>query len=312
MGILVGVDLGGTHLRAATVTSDGQAGPVVRKAHGREDARTMAAAVVALAADLAKGEPVDALGIGFPGWVVPGTGHVIRGPNLGWMDEPFGQMLRSALPGARVVVVNDLKAIAWGESRFGAGRGAKVAGVVFVGSGLGTGVVTNGVLQEGATGVAGELGHAKVAIDGEPCGCGQRGCFEAYVGGANIDKRLRAMVRDGKVPALLEAAGGEWERVHVGMADAVVRSGDSELSMVWQEIGDLLGLALTAFASVHNPDKLVMGGGVWTTCPALREIATNRLQASLLPPAWDAIRMVDATLGDSAGILGAASLAASR
>lgn len=309
MSVTLGVDLGGTHLRAAAVAADGTSGPVVRRAHGREDAEVMAAAVAGLAHELAPGEPIAALGLGFPGWVVPGSGHVIQGPNLGWIDEPFGQMLREALPGTRVVVHNDLNAIAWGECRFGAGRGAKVAGVVFVGSGIGSAVVTDGVLQEGASGLAGEIGHAKVVLDGEPCGCGARGCIEAYVGGANLDRRLKTLARNGKARRLLQDAGGDPEKIHVGMADALVRAGDEDLSVVWREVGDMLGLVLTAYASAHNPDRLIMGGGVWTGCPALREIALARLKASLLAPAYEVLEIVDGALGDLAGILGAADLA---
>src|SRR5204863_7143625 len=115
--------------------------------------------------------------------------------------------------GRPVRVVNDLSAAAWGEAQVGAARGATDAILVFVGSGVGSGLILDGKLYEGSGGISGELGHIKVVPGGRRCGCGEVGCLEAYVGGANFSERLRQLTAEGRGTGIIKEAGGDTARL---------------------------------------------------------------------------------------------------
>src|SRR5512142_3058877 len=195
MPLAIGVDLGGPNARAAVVDVD--TGEIVA-AHKeplreRDPARVVevvrhALAEAAGAASVAV-SAAGGVGVGVAGQCLGATGVVLNAPNLGWRDVPFGALVAQAA-GAPARIVNDLSAAAWGERQLGAARGVDDAVLVFVGSGVGSGLILGGRLHDGARGVAGELGHVKVRpLRGgppRPCGCGQRGCLEAYAGGHNL------------------------------------------------------------------------------------------------------------------------------
>jgi glucokinase len=201
----LGVDLGGTNARAAVVDTD--TGEIVA-AHkeplrDRSPARVVEVVRHALsqAATCAGVEVarVTSVGVGVAGQCLGATGVVVNAPNLAWRDVPFGELLRAAV-GAPVRIANDLSVAAWGEKRFGAAKGIDDVVLVFVGSGVGSGLILGGRLHEGAQGVAGEFGHVKVRPrrpEAAPrrCGCGMIGCLEAYTSGMNVAARVRESSR---------------------------------------------------------------------------------------------------------------------
>jgi glucokinase len=227
---------------------------------------------------------------------------------MGWRDVPFGDLLRARIP-APVRIANDLKAIAWGEYRFGAAKGSESTVAVYLGSGIGSGAVVHGVLVEGADGFAGEIGHVKVGRHRWLCGCGARGCLEALVGGHNLSEILASDARQGNAPRILALAGGDVAAIHPGHGDQAAREGDTHASGLWDEVADTLARGLAALVSVFNPDKLVMGGSVWHGCPELRRRTVPLLRELAVGPSGARVEIVEGALGELGGLAGAADLA---
>lgn len=299
MTAVIGVDLGGTNLRVAAF--DGlAAGPIAAVRHPVGDDRAVGAVIEAL------GAAVDAVaaeagfdravpvGVGIAAMLSDRRGTVANAPNLGWRDVDFGARLAARL-GRPLGVYNDVNAIAYGEYGLGAGHGARDLLAVFVGTGIGAGVIADGRLVEGATNCAGELGHVKVAwgADAAPCNCGGRGCVEAYVGGVHLQARIRA----------------ESKHQHAGEVDAAAAAGEPWAAALWERSATLLAVAIGNAVTVLNCDRVVLGGGVLGRAPALRARTVAAMEELMPPALWAPLSIVDAALGDDAGLLGAALLA---
>jgi glucokinase len=272
-------------------------------------AETVRAAAAQAGVDLGALSGVG-IGVGVAGQCEGTTGVVINAPNLGWRDAPFGDLLKQEL-GLGVEVVNDLAAAAWGERSFGAAKGADDAALVFVGSGVGCGLILGGRLHHGALGVAGEIGHMKVAPRGavpRKCGCGEWGCLEAYAGGMNLAARVRDEVADGRAGGVLEAAGGDASRLSAAAVEGAYQAGDPYARELWAEVGELLGTAMANLVTLLNPSRVVLGGGVLLGCPNLERIVRAHLGDRTLRVARRGLLVVRAGLGDDAGVVGAALL----
>ena len=316
--LVLGVDLGGTNVRAAAV--DAATGAIVA-AHkeplrDRTPPRVVEVIVHAIGeASAAAGLPpgrVERVGVGVAGQCLGTSGVVLNAPNLGWRDVPFGALLSAAL-GAPVKVANDLSVAAWGEKRFGAAKGLDEVALVFVGSGVGCGLILGGRLHNGAQGVAGEFGHVKVRParserEPRPCGCGERGCLEAYTSGMNVAARVREELEAGARSALRELAGGDLSRVNASLVDDAHRAGDAYAIALWEEVGDLLGTAIANLVTILNPARVILGGGVLLGCPALDAVVRGRFDAAVSRSATRELTIERAWLGDDAGVIGAAVL----
>ncbi|HEX9308629.1 MAG TPA: ROK family protein [Anaeromyxobacter sp.] len=317
MALALGVDLGGTNARAAVV--DGDTGEIVA-AHkeplgDRAPARVVEVVEHALreAAGAARLDPASArsIGVGVAGQCLGATGVVLNAPNLGWRDVAFGELLRAAV-GVPIRIANDLSVAAWGEKRFGAAKGFEDVVLVFVGSGVGAGLILGGRLHEGAQGVAGEFGHMKVrpARPGprRRCGCGQEGCLEAYTSGMNVAARVREEIAAGAATTILTRAGGDPARVSASLVDDAWRVGDVYARALWDEVAELLGIAIANLVTLLNPARLILGGGVLLGCPALADLVRARFDAAVSISATTGLTIERAWLGDDAGVIGAAVL----
>lgn len=310
--VAVGVDLGGTNCRAALV--DVEAGrileevkePVTDKAPAQ-----VAELVRATVQRLPGSDGRKGVGVGFAGMLRGWSGVVANAPNFGWREVNLRALLRERL-GTQVELFNDLNAIAYGEQRFGAGRGTADMLCIYIGTGVGGGLILDGRLYIGATHLAGEIGHTKVVPGGRPCGCGQRGCIEAYVSGRNLALRAHEELSAAGAPAsaALALAGGDPARVHAGHLDQAARQGDAYASALWGEIAPLLGMVLANAVTLLNPSRLVMGGGVWEGAPELRRRSLAAYQDLVNAASGEPVSVHDTILGDTAGMLGAASLIA--
>jgi glucokinase len=316
--LTLGVDLGGTNVRAAVVDAD--TGTIVaahREALRDRSPRAVvdlirAAAARAVGSAGASLEAMGRAGVGVAGQCLGSTGVVLNAPNLGWRDVPFGEMLRGAL-GLPAIVANDLSAAAWGERRFGAARGIDEVALVFVGSGVGSGLILGGRLHEGASGVAGEFGHVKVRparaeTRARRCGCGEWGCLEAYTSGVNVAARVREEIAAGARTRVLDLAGGDPERVTAGLVDQACQGGDGYAVALWDEVGELLGTAIANLVTLLNPARLILGGGVLLGAPSLAELTRRHLEEKVSRTAAKALTVERAWLGDDAGVVGAAAL----
>jgi len=315
--LALGIDLGGTNARVAVVDAATGALVAVRKEPLAEKGpQPVARAVAALAKAVAAEAKVELAALGTAGVGVAGqclglTGIVVNAPNLGWRNVAFGGMLSGAL-GQPVRVTNDLSAAAVGEHAFGAAKGASDALVVFVGSGVGAGLILGGRLHEGAYGVAGELGHVKVRPikpdqKGRFCGCGEWSCLEAYAGGVHVAARVREDVNAGLADRV-KALAGDDAGISAATVEAAYEDGDLYARELWGEIGELLGTAIANAATLLNPARVVLGGGVLRGCPHLARIVRAHVMDKTARASRAGVEVVSAELGDDAGLVGAALL----
>jgi len=314
----MGVDLGGTNARAAVVDRD--TGEIVA-AHKELHRERTPEAVVEVVAHAVRRSGAAAgtapgtfghVGVGVAGQCMGRTGVVLNAPNLGWRDVPFGELLEREL-GVPIRIANDLSAAAWGERRFGAARGVDDVALVFVGSGVGCGLILGGRLHDGHHGVAGELGHVKVRpmrpdTPVRRCGCGELGCLEAYASGMNIAARVREELAAGAASLVRDAVQGDLDGVNASVLDAACARGDPYARALWEEVADLLGNAIASLVTLLNPARVILGGGVILGCPELLRRLREVFDARVSRSAAVGLSFERAFLGDDAGVIGAALL----
>ena len=312
--IAIGIDLGGTNLRAATFEA-GRATPVdhVKEVVGdRRDPAAMVDRIADVVERLARGQAAT-VGIGIAAMLRDRCGTVANSPHLRWHDVPFGALLATRLGSRfRIGVYNDVNAVVWGEAVAGAARGCRDVLGVYVGTGIGGGVIAGGQLVEGVSNCAGEIGHVKVRWDDTAalCACGQRGCVEAYVGGTYVLERIRTeLVRNTKSSAI--ALAGGIDKVTPSHVDTAAGDGDPWALGLWTELSPLLAVALGNAIAILNPERLILGGGLLGRTPILYAQVTTALMLAAPDACTESLSIVAAELGDDAGLVGASALAAS-
>jgi glucokinase len=251
------------------------------------------------------------IGIGFAGMMRGRTGVVANAPQFSWNDVDLGALVRERFgPRHHILLINDVDAVTLGECTFGAAAGARDALAVYVGTGIGGGVMAGGKLIDGAGNCAGEIGHTKVVWteNARVCACGSRGCVEAYVGGRNLERRARGELRGGARSVATRLAGSP-DRVDAGHLDQAAAQGDSYVLALYAEIAPLLGVALANAVTLLNPSHLILGGGVLARAPILKEHVIMAFEVAVNNPALEELEIVDAALGDDAGVVGSALLA---
>ena len=232
----------------------------------------------------------------------------IAAPVLGWSDVPLAATL-SAKFGVPVTVENDVRAAAWGEFRFGAHRGAGSLLAVFVGTGVGSGVVLDGQLWCGAGNAAGELGHTQVVADGLACGCGARGCLEQYASGSGFRRRFRDAVAADVKTRLAELTEDDPDALDATMVAAAANSGDEFARGLWTDATRYLTLAVANCVTLLNPQILILGGGLFEALPELFDGVAGGILKGTTELARGSLSIERARLGHWAGVLGAAALA---
>jgi glucokinase len=300
----LGIDIGGTNCRIARVDEQGRILVAHRFPLKKRDVDSLVSAIAQAYADLPpQAEKPHRAGVGIAGWVRVRDQRVMNAPNLGWRDVDLAGPLAHKL-GMPVTLVNDLDAIVYGEARAGAAKGEREVVALFVGTGVGLGVMVRGFPVEGADGYATEIGHLKVAgLDGRPCNCGQRGCLEAYTSGAHLGKRVAELAREGLATTLPTDGSARSDAI-----EAAERSGDALAKRLSSEMVELLGDALATVCTLFNPRVVVLGGGVMAGAPTIAQRVIERAQARTLHESAAGVRMLRTQLGDDAGIIGAALL----
>jgi glucokinase len=313
MALAIGVDVGGTKILAGTVTEDGAIRATARRPTPRQDAADVLDQVADVVAELVAGsdEPIVGVGVGIAGLVDAERAHVYFAPNLRWSQVPVRDVLQSAT-GLSVVVENDGNIAAWGEYRFGAGRGADDMVLVTVGTGIGGGIVLGGRLFRGAHGAAGEIGHINSVPDGRACGCGRGGCWEQYASGNALVREARDLAAERRAEAglLLSLGDGTPEGVQGPDITEAALAGDPVAREAFARVGVWLGRGLADLAAVLDPEVFVIGGGVSESGDLLLASARATLMDKLIGqrnrPAPE-VRVAE--LANSAGVVGAADLA---
>ena len=263
-------------------------------------------AITAAVADLGG---ADAVGVGVAG-LVDRAGVLRIGPNLpGVVDFGYRSELE-ALLGVPVVVDNDATTAMWAELQLGAARGATEAVLVTLGTGIGGGHVTGGVLQRGAHGFAGEPGHMVVDPRGPLCPCGRRGCWERFASGSGLGRLARDAAAAGRAGRVVELAGGDPEAVRGEHVTLAALEGDRGAIAVLREFGWWVALGIANLVNVLDPEVVVVGGGLAEAGDLLLDPVRDRFDELVLAPEHrPPVRIVAAELGERAGAIGARLLA---
>lgn len=309
----IGIDLGGTNIKAALVTADGE---VLREENCPTDAARGADAVTdaiaALIDRLAAGGEIAGVGIGCPGTVDDESGRVLYACNLGWSDYDLRTALR-ARTGLAARLVNDANAAALAEALVGCGRGAESVIVLTLGTGVGGGIVLHRQLLAGNAGAAGELGHMVIDPAGELCSCGRRGCFETLASATALIRAARRAMEAHPESALHALAAREGELNAKLVFDAAA-TGDGAAGDVVARYIDALACGVTNLVNIFDPELIAFSGGVANQgevllAPLREQVDKARCGAAYLPRRT---RLEQCTLGYRAGVIGAALFAATN
>lgn len=304
---VVGVDLGGTNLRLGLVTNQGRVAARSRaKMKSVPDKKVLcdrlAEKISAFIDRAGRGRAPGAVAVGFAGPTDSASGRVHFAPNVGGLDDlPLAGELESRL-GIRTVVANDANCAALGEYWQGAGKAASSLFLFTLGTGMGGAFVIDGNLWEGSAGIAGEIGHTVVDMNGPRCACGKRGCLEAMVSATAIIREYRR--RSGsKKPTTEITAKSVFQ---------LALQGDRMAERTVDEAAKALGVGISNIYLLLNPELILIGGGVARAGSTLIGPATRHARELIFPQLRDRLRVKKAKLGDDAGLLGAAYLAYQR
>src|SRR5215213_228028 len=303
----IGVDVGGTKIAAAVVSPKGEIlnetrYPTLAVPPGRL-VDTISRAINEVKDDFEVGGACVAV----PGLILAAENKVIFAPNLREIENiPLDEEMRRRT-GLRITVENDANAAAWGEFRFGAGKDVEHQVFITLGTGVGGGVITHGILLRGAQGAGGELGHVTIDPTGPRCGCGNHGCLEALASGTAIRRRAREVANErpnsalGRLAVQREVLGEDVSRL--------AGEGDEASLTVLEETGRWLGIGLAGFVNIFNPEVIPVGGGAAQAGEFVLGPAREEVHLRARSPSRDLVRIVEATLGPESGVLGAAALA---
>jgi glucokinase len=320
-GLVIGVDLGGTKMHAAAVDENGTLLHDEREKTLPEEG---ADAVIGRIADLCRRitlalnvphDQLRAVCIGVPGGVNDATGVVDKAPNLKWEKVPLGPTLSSMLGGTKVFLDNDVRVAVLGEHAYGCGRGTQTMVGIFVGTGIGGGVVIDGKMHMGTRGVAGELGHMILDPKGPKCPCGKRGCAEALASRTSMERDVRALIDDGKKSRVLKIMKkGGRVRLTSSVIAAALEKKDPVMVKVMRRAQHHIGVLVSNVVNLLDPEVVVIGGGIAERLGdqfvgPIREAAYERL---LVQRDHEHVKILATQLKENAAPMGAAFIARQR
>lgn len=336
MSFAIGVDLGGTNLRIAAVSQEGELLEKVttgtQVSRGREAVvAEMTAAIQALASKFQNGSKLLGVGIGVPGIIDKRTGMLRESPNLpGWDDYPVRDDIEQRLK-APVILENDANAAALGENWLGAAKGMDDMCMITLGTGVGGGIVLRGRIWHGMTGMAGELGHITIDPNGPKCKCGNHGCVEVFASATAVLRMAHEAIATGKAPAIAALKESRDVEFSAKAINNLALQGDAAAMEIFRKMGWALGILLADLVNAFNLHMYVIGGGVSAAWPSFSpalfdeifarcmvyaatapdEVRGTRSGASadLRPlPSGKKTIITRALLGSDAGLYGAARL----
>lgn len=315
--LYIGVDIGGMSVKAGLVNEKGE---ILFKSSAVTRATAPQEEIVADIAELVRQvvreggvtfSDVAGIGVGSPGSVDDEAGVIRYSCNINFVRTPFVELMRKELNVQNVRISNDANCAALGETMFGAGRGARNSVTVTLGTGVGTGIVVDGRLLTGNRSAGAEGGHVIIKAGGVKCGCGKRGCFEAYASATALMRQTEEAAR--RHPESLLAKMVAEDGISGKTAFIAAKRGDKTAKRVVSTYIRYVGTGLVGFANVFYPEVFIIGGGISKEGDALilplrRFVRKNAYGAEFNPP----IDVVAATLGNDAGIIGAVALAMAK
>ena len=305
--LAIGLDIGGTKIAGAVVDAAGTVlAELVEPTPEESDAESVTAVLLSLIERLRAAHEVVTIGVGAAGIVEWPVGKMLWAPNNSYRDWPVREQLEKAT-GLPVVVDNDANVAALAEARLGEPYPNMV--LVTVGTGIGGGLVMDGKIYRGPTGLGAELGHIILNPDGPRCGCGNRGCFEAYASGTALT-RMGREAATAEPDGLIARLGAEEGEVTGETVTKAVGLGDATAQELFARLGRWLGVGIASLANIFEVDVVVVGGGLVETGELLLEPARRAAREYAYAPAARGIApVVAATFGSDAGKIGAALLA---
>ncbi len=315
---VIGVDLGGTKILAAVIDEDGG---ILSRAKKKTKAERPAEEILGRLtsvcieavekADISFDE-IKGIGIGSPGPLDPEKGMVIETPNLNLTGACITDFVSNEL-GVPSFLDNDVNVGTFGEFVYGAGQGCKHIVGLFLGTGIGGGVIVDGKLLHGHSFNAGELGHLKVRAFGAKCGCGMHGCLEAYASKTAMIKYFQKAVAKGKTTILTELIGDNWEKLTSKIFKIAYEADDKLVVKELNRAAKLTGVAIGSLLNILSPEKVIIGGGLIEAMDKeLMPVIIEYAKANSFPIIHQNVDIVPAALGDDSGILGAAAIAWKR
>ena len=309
----IGVDLGGTGIKAGVVNERGE---IISKGSTPTLAERPYQAVIADIAALCRTvaadaniamEEIEAIGVGVPGICDPKTGIIPKCTNLGWFDVPFVAEMHSHID-KPVIVDNDATVAGFAEYIAGVSAGTQSSVFVTLGTGVGGGIIINGRPYSGAHGVGSEIGHMVIGMGGELCTCGNRGCFERYASATAIIRDARRAVAENPNSAIMEKCGGDTEKINAKIVIDAAKEGDAVAVKVFSGYVNGLAHGLVNLINVIDPEVSVLGGGVSMAGEFLLNAVREAMKPLIFFKSMPYADVKLATLGADAGIIGAAML----
>ncbi len=306
----IGVDVGGTKIFALVVSDRGEVlarhkTPTERE--GRPMAEQIGDAVDGALEEAGLAfEAISGIGVAMPGSVDSETGYLGSVPNIEIDDPKLVDALRERYP-VPVEMGNDVNLGTLAECWLGAGKGANTVVGMFVGTGIGGGVVIDGRLRTGPEDLAGEIGHMVMMVDGPECGCGNRGCFEALASRTAMERAIREGIAEGRESQIMQFA--DDGRIKSGALRDALAAGDELVTEVMTRAAHILAQGVLTIRHVLDPDMVILGGGVIEACEQfLMPQIEREVRASHMKGSRDTLQLAVSTLGDDAVALGAAAL----
>ena len=305
----IGLDLGGTNIRAAAITKEGEILHRVKIATevplGRERVITNILNVINTIRQELKTFKLSAIGMGIPGIIFFDKGIVARSPNFpDWIDFNLRERLSKDLD-VPFYIDNDANLAAFGEGCIGAGRNYNSFCMLTLGTGVGGGIILNKNIWRGEYGMAGELGHITIYPDGHPCPCGNKGCLEQYASATGIVR----MAMEGNPPSPTFTKGGKEGIITADMIFQLAKEGDRFALEIFQKMGRILGIGIADLVNILNIELFVLGGGVADSWDYFIDSAIDEIKKRTYRITGERVKVVKAELGDDAGIFGAAYMA---
>jgi glucokinase len=309
----IGIDLGATKIKVAGVDCKGKVlGCLRRDTDSTAGPEKIEMGIIEMARELVKstGRRPACAGVGMAGQIDPASGTVVFAPNLDWHNIPLQEGLAVGLE-LPVAVTNDVRAAAWGEWLYGAGRTYNDIVCVFAGTGIGGGIVSNGSMLAGCSNTAGEIGHLTIDRNGPRCHCHNYGCLESLAGGWAIARDAQeAVARDPAAgAAMVGLAGGNTKDITAKVVSTASHLGDALASRIIKGAADALVAGCVSLVNAFNPCVLILGGGVVEGMPELVGMVDAGVHSRALGAATGKLKVVQAELHGDAGIIGAAAFA---
>lgn len=314
----IGIDLGGTNIKAAVFSSGYEKlaeSRMATEAHlGSEEVLKRILQVITglMHGEHIKGSRLHCIGIGVPGLMDMENGISKFSPNMPlWNDVPVKRWFEERLR-VPVFIDNDVRVNLYGEWYFGAGKGKRNVVLLTLGTGLGAGIVMDGRVLYGATASAGEVGHMNMYRNGRPCRCGSSGCLGRYVSALGMLKTFKDKLDAGEKSIITKWVNDDCGQISAKMISDAYDEGDETAISTMHETGEILGYGLVNIINLYNPDVVILGGGMSKAGERLLNTARKVVSTRALEISQNACSIVTALLGDSAGMLGAAIYANER